>query len=156
MLYRDPERARVEIPVLAMLYVPEHVLLARAQTLAQAIGGEIVRTTSRPGGGALPLVELEGPAVALTGPAEELAAQPRAWDRPAAGGPCCSIRARSRTRSSGSSSQRSRSDERRRPAAARHRRSHRSRQDRSRRGSDRQEHHRLAAERERGISIELG
>src|ERR1700685_854592 len=82
MLYRDPERARVEIPVLAMLDVPEHVLLARAQTLAQAIGGEIVRTTSRPGGGALPLVELEGPAVALTGPAEELAAQLRACDPP--------------------------------------------------------------------------
>jgi L-seryl-tRNA(Ser) seleniumtransferase len=79
MLYRDPERARREIPVLAMLDVPQHVLQTRAQTLADGIGAtaEIVRTTSRPGGGALPLLELDGPAVALNGSAPDLAAQLR-------------------------------------------------------------------------------
>ncbi len=79
MLYRDPKRARREIPVLAMLDAPEHVLQTRAQTLADGIGGgaELIRTTSRPGGGALPLLELQGPAVALNGSAAELAAQLR-------------------------------------------------------------------------------
>jgi L-seryl-tRNA(Ser) seleniumtransferase len=79
MLYRDPERARREIPVLAMLDVSEDALLERAERIQAGIGAtaEIVRTTSRPGGGALPLLELEGPAVALNGSAAELAAQLR-------------------------------------------------------------------------------
>ena len=68
-LHRDPATARREIPVLAMLDVPEAVLADRARRLAQAIGPatEIVRVQSRVGGGALPLAALEGPAVALTG-----------------------------------------------------------------------------------------
>src|SRR6185437_1656191 len=37
-LYRDPERAWTEIPVLAMLRVPEAELTTRAQRIAQAIG----------------------------------------------------------------------------------------------------------------------
>jgi len=67
MLYRDPVRARREIPVLAMLDQSENVLTARAQRLRSGIGepAELIRTSSRPGGGALPLTELEGPAVAL-------------------------------------------------------------------------------------------
>jgi L-seryl-tRNA(Ser) seleniumtransferase len=65
-LYRDPQRALAEIPVLAMLAVPEAVLAARAQRLARATGGEIVRAVARVGGGALPLTELGGPAVALS------------------------------------------------------------------------------------------
>lgn len=64
-LYRDPDRARREIPVLAMLDVPREVLDARARRLAGAVGGEVVSATARVGGGALPLLELEGPAVAL-------------------------------------------------------------------------------------------
>jgi L-seryl-tRNA(Ser) seleniumtransferase len=85
LLYRDPERARREIPVLAMLDIPEQVLLARARTLADAIdGAEVVRTTARPGGGALPLLELDGPAVALadSDPPEALAARLRGGDPP--------------------------------------------------------------------------
>src|SRR3954447_21560563 len=66
-IYRDPERARREIPVLAMLTVPEDVLRARAERLAASSGGEIVAATARVGGGALPLLELPGPAVALSG-----------------------------------------------------------------------------------------
>jgi L-seryl-tRNA(Ser) seleniumtransferase len=66
-LYLDPERARREIPVLGMLEAGEDVLDARAERLREGIGSgaEIVRTVSKVGGGALPLVELEGPAVAL-------------------------------------------------------------------------------------------
>ncbi|MGI8572415.1 MAG: L-seryl-tRNA(Sec) selenium transferase [Solirubrobacteraceae bacterium] len=66
-LYLDPERARREIPVLAMLDVTEATLRARAARLADAIGPDarLVRSTGRVGGGALPLLELEGPAVAL-------------------------------------------------------------------------------------------
>ncbi|MGH2866869.1 MAG: L-seryl-tRNA(Sec) selenium transferase [Solirubrobacteraceae bacterium] len=66
--YHDPVAARREIPVLAMLDVGEAELGARAQRLASAIGSdaELIRIASRAGGGALPLAELEGPAVALS------------------------------------------------------------------------------------------
>jgi L-seryl-tRNA(Ser) seleniumtransferase len=65
-LYRDPEAARREVPVLAMLEASESELAARAEALAAAFdGAEVVRATARVGGGALPLLELEGPAVAL-------------------------------------------------------------------------------------------
>jgi L-seryl-tRNA(Ser) seleniumtransferase len=84
-LYRDPERARREIPVLAMLTADDATLRARAQTLADATGGEVVELVARVGGGALPLVELPGPAVAV-GPcgagADALAARLRAGDPP--------------------------------------------------------------------------
>ena len=69
-LYRDPEHARAAIPVLAMLTVDEGVLAARAERLAAATGGTVIRAVARVGGGALPLLELHGPAVALDpGPA---------------------------------------------------------------------------------------
>lgn len=69
LLYRDPSRAREQIPVLRMLDSDELTLASRARLLADAIGAEteIVRATAKVGGGALPLLELEGPAVALTG-----------------------------------------------------------------------------------------
>jgi L-seryl-tRNA(Ser) seleniumtransferase len=79
-LYRDPERARREIPVLAMLEAPEEVLRERAERIAAATGGEIVPATGRVGGGALPLLELHGPAVAVGPP--ELAARLRAHEPP--------------------------------------------------------------------------
>jgi L-seryl-tRNA(Ser) seleniumtransferase len=72
LLYRDPTRARAEIPVLAMLEASEQELMTRAQRLYELIGpasAEIVRAIAKVGGGALPLLELEGPAVALTGSA---------------------------------------------------------------------------------------
>lgn len=68
LLYRDPARARREIPVLAMLGCSEQQLTDRARRLCELIGDadtEIVRAVARVGGGALPLLELEGPAVAL-------------------------------------------------------------------------------------------
>jgi L-seryl-tRNA(Ser) seleniumtransferase len=64
-LYRDPQRARSEIPVLAMLGRDEHELQQRAETIAAACGGEVVRAIARVGGGALPLLELPGAAVAF-------------------------------------------------------------------------------------------
>jgi L-seryl-tRNA(Ser) seleniumtransferase len=64
-LYRDPELARRELPVLAMLDTPPAVLERRAERLAAAAGGEVVRGSAKVGGGALPLLELEGPVVAI-------------------------------------------------------------------------------------------
>jgi L-seryl-tRNA(Ser) seleniumtransferase len=85
-LYRDPERARREIPVLAMLTADNATLRARAERLAAAVGGEIVDATAKVGGGALPLLELPGPAVALTGGSPDaLAARLRAADPPVVG-----------------------------------------------------------------------
>jgi L-seryl-tRNA(Ser) seleniumtransferase len=82
-LYRDPERARQEIPVLAMLEIDHSTLQARAERLAEAIGGEVVEATAMVGGGALPLLELSGPAVALRGGhPDEAAARLRAADPP--------------------------------------------------------------------------
>jgi L-seryl-tRNA(Ser) seleniumtransferase len=76
-LYRDPGHAVRAIPVLAMLETDTAVLEARAQLLAKAIGGRVVQSTARVGGGALPLLELHGPAVSLDhvgAPADVLAA----------------------------------------------------------------------------------
>jgi L-seryl-tRNA(Ser) seleniumtransferase len=87
-LYRDPERARREIPVLAMLTADEDTLRSRAERLAAAIGvgAMIVSAFARVGGGALPLLELPGPAVAVGGAApDELAARLRAADPPVIG-----------------------------------------------------------------------
>jgi L-seryl-tRNA(Ser) seleniumtransferase len=87
-LYREPERARAEIPVLAMLRAGEDELRARAERLAALIGRgtEIVEATARVGGGALPLLELPGPVVAVAGvPPDELAARLRLGDPPVAG-----------------------------------------------------------------------
>jgi len=85
-LYRDPERARREIPVLAMLDADPAVLRAHAQRLADAFGGEVVEATAKVGGGALPLLELEGPVARVRDPApDRLAARLRAGDPPLIG-----------------------------------------------------------------------
>jgi L-seryl-tRNA(Ser) seleniumtransferase len=86
MLYRDPGRARAEIPVLAMLGASDSELLARAQRIRDGIGegAELIRAAGKAGGGALPLVELEGPAVALIAGADpvSISASLRAGDPP--------------------------------------------------------------------------
>ena len=84
-LHRDPELARRELPVLAMLDVDEAVLAERARRLASGTGGEVVDAVARVGGGALPLLELRGPAVALAGDPQVLAAALRARDPPLVG-----------------------------------------------------------------------
>ncbi len=75
MLYRDPALARREIPVLAMLDVGQQTLrnrCAAAGGRARA-GGRNHRRSGRAGGGALPLLELEGPAVALNSETDPVA-----------------------------------------------------------------------------------
>ena len=82
-LHRDPAAARRALPVLAMLEADDATLRRRAHELATATGGTVVASTARVGGGALPLLELPGPAVAIDpGPAgaTALAADLRAGD----------------------------------------------------------------------------
>ncbi|MBA3407864.1 MAG: L-seryl-tRNA(Sec) selenium transferase [Solirubrobacterales bacterium] len=82
-LYRDPALARSVLPVLAMLTVDDAELRSRADRLAASTGGEVIGAVARVGGGALPLLELPGPAVSLDpGPAgaDALAAALRAGD----------------------------------------------------------------------------
>jgi L-seryl-tRNA(Ser) seleniumtransferase len=88
-LYRDPRLAREQIPVLAMLDQSEDDLTARAELLAQAIGPntavQIGRATAKVGGGALPLLELDGPVVSIGGAGQSpqaLAAALRQADPP--------------------------------------------------------------------------
>ncbi len=83
-LYRDPAHARTEIPVLEMLERSPATLEEMAQRLAERIGpgARVVATVSRVGGGALPLTELPGPAVALRGEPAALAAALRDGDPP--------------------------------------------------------------------------
>ncbi len=71
-LYRDPERALREVPVLAMLTAEPAELTRRAELIAAACGGEVVEAVARVGGGALPLLELHGAAVGLDAPGGEV------------------------------------------------------------------------------------
>lgn len=83
-LHRDPEAARREIPVVRMLTTPPAELRARAEGLAAGVGGEVVATAGRVGGGALPLDDIPSFAVALDDPRgpDALAAALRALDPP--------------------------------------------------------------------------
>jgi L-seryl-tRNA(Ser) seleniumtransferase len=64
-LHRD--RGPTAIPALAMLVVGEEELADRAEALAGSIGpaADVDRSSSAPGGGSLPLTELEGPVCSL-------------------------------------------------------------------------------------------
>jgi L-seryl-tRNA(Ser) seleniumtransferase len=81
-LYLDAERAAGEVPVLRMLHEPVETVRARAERLAQAVGGEVEETVARVGGGALPLAELPSFACAVE---EELAPPLRAGEPPVVG-----------------------------------------------------------------------
>ena len=81
-LYLDPERAFAEIPVLRMAAEPADAVKARAERLAELVGGEVEETVARIGGGALPLAELPSFACAVE---EELAAPLRAGEPPVIG-----------------------------------------------------------------------
>ena len=67
----DPA-ARDEVPVLRMLHEAIEDVRARAERLAQLVGGEVEETVARVGGGALPLAELPSFACAV----EEQLAEP--------------------------------------------------------------------------------
>ena len=85
-LYRDPALARAEIPVLRMLTAGRDELERRASRMTELIpGARVIEASAKVGGGALPLLELEGPVCAVD-PAplglEELAGRLRAADPP--------------------------------------------------------------------------
>jgi L-seryl-tRNA(Ser) seleniumtransferase len=104
-LYRDPPEALRAIPVLRMLVAGEADLQARAETMASVIaaaparprfggvtplptGARVIRAPAKVGGGALPLLELEGPVCAVDPGelgADELARRLRAADPPVVG-----------------------------------------------------------------------
>jgi len=95
-LYLDPHRALAEIPVMRMLAVPAEELKKRCLRLRRSLRdacGERLRTsvipeTSTVGGGALPLTELPGYALAITAAglsADALAARLRTGDPPVVG-----------------------------------------------------------------------
>jgi len=67
----SPE-TRDQIPVLRMLHEPVDRVRARAERLADLVGGEVEETVARVGGGALPLAELPSAACAI----EEQLAEP--------------------------------------------------------------------------------
>jgi L-seryl-tRNA(Ser) seleniumtransferase len=92
-LHREPEGAKRDIPVLQMLAAGEEELAARAEALHVAVAeqaGEaaelrIIRSAARAGGGSLPLLELDGPVLAVApheGGAEALHARLRLGDPP--------------------------------------------------------------------------
>jgi L-seryl-tRNA(Ser) seleniumtransferase len=69
-LYRDPARALREIPVLRMLSTGEAELRTRAELMRDALASagvdaRVMRASGKVGGGALPLLELEGPVCAV-------------------------------------------------------------------------------------------
>ena len=87
-LYRDPELALAEIPVLRMLTAGGEELHARAEQMCELIGGEarVVEAVAKVGGGALPMLELTGPACAVDPGrlgADELARRLRSGNPPA-------------------------------------------------------------------------
>ena len=82
LLYLDPERAFRELPVLRMLREDGASVRARAERLADALGGEVEETVARVGGGALPLAELATFACAVE---ESLAAPLRLASTPVVG-----------------------------------------------------------------------
>ena len=80
-LYRDPARALREVPVLRAVAEPAAAVRERAERLAARLGGDVVATTARVGGGAVPLLEIESFACALDG-GDQLAAALRSADPP--------------------------------------------------------------------------
>jgi L-seryl-tRNA(Ser) seleniumtransferase len=69
-LYRDPELAAREIPVLRMLGARPEELAARAEAMRERIaiaglGARVTEASARVGGGALPLAQLTGPVCAV-------------------------------------------------------------------------------------------
>ena len=88
-LYRDPALARREIPVLRMLTADREELERRATRMSEVIpGARVIEASAKVGGGALPLLELEGPVCAID-PAplalDELTARLRAGEPPLIG-----------------------------------------------------------------------
>jgi L-seryl-tRNA(Ser) seleniumtransferase len=84
-LYRDPEKARREIPVLRMLTETNEQLKRRAEALKEGVkkGVDVIEGESEVGGGSFPGAKLATWLVAIRHPAPDtLVARLRAWDPP--------------------------------------------------------------------------
>ncbi len=81
-LYLDPDAAAQAVPVLRMVKEDVEQVRARAQRLADLVGGEVEETIARVGGGALPLAQLPSYACAVE---EELAVPLRLGEPPVIG-----------------------------------------------------------------------
>ena len=89
-LHRDPERARREIPALAMLTAPPDVVHARAERLratlaAGGVAARVVASEASVGGGAFPAARIPSAALALYGEAAALERRLRLAHRPVVG-----------------------------------------------------------------------
>jgi L-seryl-tRNA(Ser) seleniumtransferase len=81
MLYREPERARREVPVLAMLGASVGTLRARAEAVVRGLRGvEIVESEASVGGGAFPNARIPSVALAISGDAARREARLRLGD----------------------------------------------------------------------------
>ena len=86
-LYREPDRARREIPVLAMLSTPVHELRARGEALVRLLGArgvvtEVVDSEASVGGGAFPTARIPSVALSLGGDASALERRLRLGEPP--------------------------------------------------------------------------
>jgi L-seryl-tRNA(Ser) seleniumtransferase len=77
LLYRDPERAVREIPVLAMVTASRESIQSRAEGIAArlrqaGVACEVVSSEAAVGGGAFPTAKLESAAIALGGKADSV------------------------------------------------------------------------------------
>jgi L-seryl-tRNA(Ser) seleniumtransferase len=86
-LYRDPEHALQEIPVLRMLTTPDHAIRARAESLVASLGETARTVRAEPsvasvGGGAFPTARIPSWAVTVTGDATSLEALLRNGETP--------------------------------------------------------------------------
>jgi L-seryl-tRNA(Ser) seleniumtransferase len=84
-LYRDPETARREIPVLRMLTEDKRALKSRAEALKNGVGNaaEVIEGESEVGGGSFPGAKLPTWLVAIRYPVPDtLVKRLRRWDPP--------------------------------------------------------------------------
>ncbi|MFM8566935.1 MAG: L-seryl-tRNA(Sec) selenium transferase [Gemmatimonadota bacterium] len=83
-LYRDPERARAEIPALAMLTAAPEAIRVRATAVAAAIGptATVEASEASVGGGAFPTARIPSAAVTLPGDAMAIERRLRAGRLP--------------------------------------------------------------------------
>jgi L-seryl-tRNA(Ser) seleniumtransferase len=89
-LYRDPARAFVDVPVLAMVTAPADSIRERANRLAASLRErgvlcDVVESEAAVGGGAFPTARLASSAVALRGRSADLEVKLRTGDPPIIG-----------------------------------------------------------------------
>jgi L-seryl-tRNA(Ser) seleniumtransferase len=82
-LYRDPERARREIPALAQLTVDRETLRRRAERIRAGLGaGDVIESEASVGGGAFPTARIASIALAFDGDANAVERRLRLGETP--------------------------------------------------------------------------